>query len=99
MPKPSAPSENDRLASSFGKRLAELRAGVGIDATELGRRAGMSQAYIWKLENGRALPNLRTLARLAIAIDQPLVSLLDGVDYTSVELQNRGYHRGAPSPS
>ena len=81
------------LAVSFGLRLAKLRDRIGIDATELGRRAGMSQAYVWRLEKGRAHPNLRNLARLAQALEVSLSTLLEEVEYEAVPPQNRSYRK------
>ncbi|KZX52732.1 hypothetical protein A3711_07425 [Erythrobacter sp. HI00D59] len=88
------PEGERRLAETFGARLARLREEAGIDATELGRRAGMTQAYVWRLENGRALPSLRNLARFALALECPLPSLLEDVDYQGIELDSRQYRRG-----
>jgi len=92
-------SEEDSLALSFGRRLATLREAAGLEGTELGRRVGMSQAHVWRLEAGRAVPNLRTmarLARLAVALDVTLASLVEEVDCSGVELRNRGYVRRDP---
>ena len=85
--------DDDPLALSFGRRLGELREAAGIEGAELGRRVGMSQAHVWRLEAGRAVPNLRTMARIAIALEVPLASLVEGVDCTGVELRNRDYVR------
>ncbi len=89
-------SEEDSLALSFGRRLATLREAAGLEGTELGRRVGMSQAHVWRLEAGRAVPNLRTMARLAVALDVTLASLVEEVDCSGVELRNRGYVRRNP---
>ena len=89
-------SEEDSLALSFGRRLATLREAAGLEGTELGRRVGMSQAHVWRLEAGRAVPNLRTMARLAVELDVTLASLVEEVDCSGVELRNRGYVRRDP---
>lgn len=91
--KKSNPPNPDQLAVSFGRRLATLRGETGIDGTNFAKKVGMSQAYLWKLENGRAHPNLRTLARLAIGLEVPMAQLVDGLDYESVALENRAYER------
>lgn len=93
MAKADDTTDDDGLALSFGRRLAELREIAGIDGTELGRRVGMSQAYVWRLEAGRAVPNLRTMARMAVALDVSLSSLVEDVDCSGVELRNRNYVR------
>ena len=79
MAKADDTTDDDGLALSFGRRLAELREIAGIDGTELGRRVGMSQAHVWRLEAGRAVPNLRTMARIAVALDVSLSALVADV--------------------
>ena len=96
MAKADDTTDDDGLALSFGRRLAELREIAGIDGTELGRRVGMSQAHVWRLEAGRAVPNLRTMARIAVALDVSLSELVADVDCSSVELRNRDYVRHKP---
>lgn len=51
-----------------GKRLRQLRLGVGLTQPELGERAGMAAAEISKIENGRRTPTLETLERLTRAL-------------------------------
>ena len=91
MAKADDTTDDDGLALSFGRRLAELREIAGIDGTELGRRA-----HVWRLEAGRAVPNLRTMARIAVALDVSLSALVADVDCSSVELRNRDYVRHKP---
>lgn len=55
--------------------------------------AGMARAYLWRVEQGATLPSLRNLARVSVALDVPLHILLDGLDVSSVELENRDYDR------
>ena len=80
-----------KFAASFGSRLKELRSEAGLDGTALGQKCGMTQAAMWRLEAGKALPTLRTLARLAIALEVPITELLVDVDYHEVKLANRPY--------
>ena len=92
MPK-EASEQNDPLAIAVGLRLVEVREAAGHDGASLARLAGMAPAYLWRIEQGRSQPSLRTLARLAIALEVDLGKLLEGVDISSVETKNRDYDR------
>lgn len=46
---------------------------------------------MWRLEAGKALPTLLTLARLAIVLEVPIAELLVNVDYQEVRLVNCPY--------
>jgi transcriptional regulator with XRE-family HTH domain len=54
-----------------GAALAELRRAAGITGQELGRRTGMSQAKVSKIETGAMLADPRDVARLAEALSAP----------------------------
>jgi transcriptional regulator with XRE-family HTH domain len=45
---------------------------------DLGRRAILSETYIWRLETGRATPSTLTLRRLSKALDVSLEALCGG---------------------
>lgn len=65
------------LGHEIGRRLAALRARRRLTLRQLAERAGISDAYISQLEQGRAAPSLATLERLAGALDVHLVDFLD----------------------
>ena len=67
---------SDSLSIAFGRRLASLRAAAGLTQSELARKSNMQRAYIWRVEDGRTLPSLRTAAKLAEALDISLSELL-----------------------
>jgi len=50
--------------SSFALTLANARAKLGLTQKQLASRAGVSQAYIAKLEGGEANPTLDTIGSL-----------------------------------
>lgn len=84
------------LAVEVGRRIAALRARRGVESQqELATRAGMAKAYVWRLEAGRQDVSLRNLARLCRALDVTLSELLDGIDVSGIELENRAYGRPA----
>jgi transcriptional regulator with XRE-family HTH domain len=49
----------------FTKRLRALREARGMDQGDLAAKAGISRAYLWRLEAGRQDPTLATLIGLA----------------------------------
>ena len=77
----TADSSDDPLAISFGRRLTAVREEQGLSSVELGDRAGMKKAYVWRVEQGKTLPSLRTAARFAKALVMSLSELLDGVEF------------------
>lgn len=76
----TADSSDDPLAISFGRRLTAVREEQGLSSVELGDRAGMKKAYVWRVEQGKTLPSLRTAARFAKALEISLSELLEGVE-------------------
>lgn len=83
--------ELDPLALSMGERVAALRQQRGWEMTELASRTGMSNKYIWRIENGLLAPGLRNLARLATAFEISLSSLLQNVAIPAGLTSNRAY--------
>jgi transcriptional regulator with XRE-family HTH domain len=74
---PFAPdSEID--AAAMGARVRAIRQRLGLSSTELALRAGLSVGVISQIERGQANPSLRTLERLRLALDVPLMVLLEG---------------------
>ena len=69
----------DPLAHAFGKRLCELRETANLTQSELARRAVMKRAYVWRVEDGRTLPSLRTAKKLADALGIDIAQLVAGL--------------------
>lgn len=61
---------NDSSAHEFdpGRRLRQLRLELGLSQRELSRRAGMTNANLSMIEQGRVSPSLQTLERILRAI-------------------------------
>ncbi len=74
------PSSALALEAMIGGRVHELRMDLGLTTAQLGELAGISKAMVSKIENGRTSPSLRTLERLARALEVPLTSLFRGLD-------------------
>jgi transcriptional regulator with XRE-family HTH domain len=67
------------LARHLGRRLRYLRAQLAITQEELASRAGIDRARLSKMETGKCLPCLATLARLACCLGVGLADLLHAV--------------------
>ncbi len=60
--------------SSFALTLAEARVKLGLTQKELASRAGVSQAYIAKLEGGEANPTLERIGSLLAMLGLSLIT-------------------------
>ncbi|MCW5982989.1 MAG: helix-turn-helix transcriptional regulator [Bryobacteraceae bacterium] len=60
-----------RVLSSYevGRKLRQLRLRKKIGLVDLGRHTGLSASMLSQLENGKLLPTLPTLARIAMVFD------------------------------
>lgn len=76
----SEQTENDLLATSFGRAVTHQRELAKLSIAELARKANMQRAYVWRVEQGATLPNLRNAARLALALNIPLPALVADLD-------------------
>jgi transcriptional regulator with XRE-family HTH domain len=68
--------EHDEVVRRFAARLRQVRTGRGMTQAELAARAGVSVAYVGRLERGRAAPGIDLVARLAHALGATPGSLL-----------------------
>lgn len=67
----SGPETIQRVLSAYdlGAKLRQLRMRKKIALTELGRHTGLSASMLSQLENGKLIPTLPTLARVAMVFD------------------------------
>ncbi|MBX7536090.1 helix-turn-helix domain-containing protein [Qipengyuania sp. GH1] len=79
------------LAESLGRCVARHREAEGISQSELARRAGLARAYVWRVENGQTIANMRSIGRISLALNVPVPQLLEGVDVSGLALKNRPY--------
>jgi len=61
----------------IGMRLRRLRKVKKLTRYALAKRAGISPAYVTKLEEGRSDPTIGMLQRLAKALGVPVTELLE----------------------
>jgi transcriptional regulator with XRE-family HTH domain len=74
MEEPGFRAEYDALEPEFAiiQAMIDARKNTGLTQKELSERTGIAQGDISKLENGSANPSLKTLQRLATAMDMRL---------------------------
>ena len=60
----------------FGKNVRKIRLESALSQEELAFRAGLKRSYLSDLERGTRNPSVRTLGRLAIALDVEMAALL-----------------------
>jgi transcriptional regulator with XRE-family HTH domain len=62
--------------SRIGMKLKRLRRAKKLSKYALAKQAGISAAYVAKLEAGRSDPTVGMLQKLAKALDVPVTALL-----------------------
>ena len=73
---------------SLGEKIAEARMHNGISQKELAQKSGLTQGNVSLIERGKANPSLKTIARIADALNQKVVFTL-----TQVEEEDDAYDR------
>ncbi|WP_052521550.1 helix-turn-helix domain-containing protein [Agreia bicolorata] len=68
------------VAEGIGSEVRAARVLLGISMRDLAARIGTSQPFVSNIENGRIFPSLRTLGRLAEALEVPVARLLPSTD-------------------
>lgn len=63
----------DRLA----QRLHDLRNSRHLTLEQLSRTSGVSRAMLWQVEQGRSVPTIKVLSRVAEALGLPVSAFLD----------------------
>jgi transcriptional regulator with XRE-family HTH domain len=74
---PALETTVDRIVSSIGPRLRELRLQQSLSLQQLAERAGVSAAAIHKIERNGMVPTITTLLKLADAFDRPVGYFVD----------------------
>jgi transcriptional regulator with XRE-family HTH domain len=83
-------TDAERVDAALGIRLRELRRERNLTAREVAKRAGVSAAYLSRLENGKVSPTVATLTRIVKAIGESIGALFrDGADGPLVRRDGR----------
>jgi len=67
---------NKGTGKGFAQALRQLRQEKGLSQEELADRAGLHRTYISQIERGIKSPSLRSLERIARALDVQLSTLI-----------------------
>ena len=67
-------------ADRIGGRIRELRTQRGLSVTQLAASSGMKRPNLSRIENGKHVPSLETLERVADALGTPVARLLARTD-------------------
>ena len=62
-----------------GERIRALRTAKGWRQIDLAQHSGVHEVHLSDLERGVREPGLRTLAKIAAALDTPLSEILKGL--------------------
>lgn len=79
----------EALPANVGQSLRVLRKGAGMTLEELASKAELSQPFLSQIENGKALPSLLALHRLAQALGTSAYGLI-GNESTGTSLVRQG---------
>lgn len=66
----------ERVLSAFGRRTGELRRERGLTQEQLAERLEVSLQYVQRIEGGRANLSIRSLVKLANALQVNVAELL-----------------------
>lgn len=83
----------DPLLKAVADRIEELRKARNLEPADFARAAHFSLQYLWRLQKGQMNLTLRSLSRIALALDVPMTALLDGIVPDPSTLATRAYER------
>ena len=64
------------MAATVGKAIRERRQELGLSQAAVAAAARVERAHLTRIEGGRWVPRLDTLARIAAALRVPLATLV-----------------------
>ena len=68
--------ENNDIAINLGKRIRENRQFRHITGEQFCNEVGISQTFLWDIENGHKKPSLETLIKMVNVLQCPVEDLL-----------------------
>jgi len=84
---------SEPLLQSVGGRIRDLRVAAGHSQKSFAEAAGMNNNYAWRVEAGRQNLNLKTLSRIAIALNMTMADLLKGIESDPTTVGTRPYQK------
>ena len=64
------------LTDRIGERVKALRERAKFSGNALAKEAGVSQSYLWEIENGQTEPSISSLEKIAKALGVSLKALI-----------------------
>lgn len=77
-PADSSPAVGDSVGDQLGATIRAHRKAMGRTMQDVATEAGLSQPFFSQIERGHALPSMRSLDRIALALGTSGISLLSG---------------------
>ena len=71
---------SDRTLRAFGRNVARIRADRGFSQDKLAEKADLDRTFISGIERGVRNPGVKTLLRIARALEVSIGELFKGVD-------------------
>lgn len=68
---------NAKLPKVLGKRITRKRKALALTQEELAEKVGISRVYMGYIEQGRNIPTLETLQKIARVLKTSLSSLVE----------------------
>jgi putative transcriptional regulator len=67
------------LQKRVGKRIIQLRTEKGWSQSDLARACEKDRQSIERIENGKVSPSLYSLYEIALALEVPIVNIVDSI--------------------
>lgn len=64
------------LTDRIGERVRNLREKAGLSGNAFAKLAGVSQPYLWEIENGKTEPSITSLEKISRALGISLKALI-----------------------
>ncbi len=94
-PKDTPTIDDDAVDQRLGETVRLLRQRAGLSIQDVANRTGLSNGMISQLERARAMPSIRTLRLLSIALDVPISYFFE----TSDPSRRSALHRTQEQPA
>ena len=97
-PTPTYVTEGRSQVIAIGKKLREIRTSKNLSQGDIEERTGLFRCYISRVEHGHTVPSVKTLQKMALALEVPMYLLFhdrNGPDEKpSLSLGENGHDKG-----